>query len=173
MSHWLPNVAVLRLIMSEWQGYFLKIQILMIQNTLKKSESGGLGGARGLVLFKAPSPLIPTYTSGESEVQPGLGISVWSLNWRAIQENEFQCAAFTHCKKCDHTVVTCDLPTSSQGDRARITTSFRWAESPGPRNQVTPVSQYSAVILLQVVGMWLELGPLDSHSRALLSAPTG
>lgn len=56
--------------------------------------------------FSKPPPLPLSYIPGESEVWPGLGISVGGLNWRETQDNRSWFAAFTLREKCDHTYVT-------------------------------------------------------------------
>lgn len=70
-------------------------------------------------------------------------------------------------------MVTYDLPTSSQGDRAGITISLsqsRKLKPWKPRDAFLPTPNGHT---LQVVEIRLELGPLDSHSSVLPSAPTG
>lgn len=65
------------------------------------SQEGGVGPE--IRHFSKPPPLPLSYIPGESEVWPGLGISVGGLNWGETQDNQSWFAAFTLCKKCDHT----------------------------------------------------------------------
>lgn len=166
---WTNYVRTIRLLLKSLNSYYSKYPQKV---WVRRVGWGGVGPE--IRHFSKPPPLPLSYIPGESEVWPGLGISVGGLNWGETQDNQSWFAAFTLCKKCDHTyshLWPSHKVSGWQGRDCNLPFPKQKAEALGTTWHPPPNTQRS--YCLQVVEIWLELGPLDSHSRALPTAPTG